>query len=179
MYCPKCSQQQVSDETSFCSRCGFPLGSVRELVVSNGVSAENEVGASEVQLSQSERGMRKGGFIMLAGFALLLIVGLLTAINDVFAVILLIPVLCFIAGFARLFYGMFLEKRTSFSKGDASEPQTSAIPAQLDSNARNPQLSPSGFIPIEDFNTQRMMAAKIVQLPSVTENTTKLLDEEA
>jgi ribosomal protein L37E len=32
MYCPKCSQQQVSEEVRFCSRCGFSLSAVRELI---------------------------------------------------------------------------------------------------------------------------------------------------
>ncbi len=32
MYCPNCSQQQISPETKFCSRCGFPLILVAEIV---------------------------------------------------------------------------------------------------------------------------------------------------
>jgi len=36
MYCPKCSQQQVSEETKFCSRCGFPLGLVSEILAHGG-----------------------------------------------------------------------------------------------------------------------------------------------
>ena len=36
MYCPRCGQQQVSEETKFCSRCGFPLGLVSELLMNGG-----------------------------------------------------------------------------------------------------------------------------------------------
>jgi hypothetical protein len=36
MHCPNCGQQQVSDETKFCSRCGFPLGLVAELLAHGG-----------------------------------------------------------------------------------------------------------------------------------------------
>lgn len=36
MYCPRCGQQQVSSETKFCSRCGFQLGLVSELLANNG-----------------------------------------------------------------------------------------------------------------------------------------------
>jgi predicted amidophosphoribosyltransferase len=32
MFCPRCSQEQVSEETKFCSRCGFPLGLVSEIL---------------------------------------------------------------------------------------------------------------------------------------------------
>ena len=36
MYCPRCSQQQVSEETKFCSRCGFPLVLVSEILAHGG-----------------------------------------------------------------------------------------------------------------------------------------------
>ena len=36
MHCPSCGQQQVSNETKFCSRCGMPLGLVSELLMHGG-----------------------------------------------------------------------------------------------------------------------------------------------
>jgi len=36
MHCPACGQQQVSNETKFCSRCGMPLGLVSELLAHGG-----------------------------------------------------------------------------------------------------------------------------------------------
>ena len=36
MYCPRCGQQQVSADTKFCSRCGFQLGLVSELLMNGG-----------------------------------------------------------------------------------------------------------------------------------------------
>ena len=36
MFCPRCSQQQVSEETKFCSRCGFPLGLISEILAHGG-----------------------------------------------------------------------------------------------------------------------------------------------
>jgi hypothetical protein len=36
MHCPSCGQQQVSNETKFCSRCGMPLTLVSEVVVHGG-----------------------------------------------------------------------------------------------------------------------------------------------
>lgn len=36
MYCPRCGQQQISNETKFCSRCGFQMGLVSELIANNG-----------------------------------------------------------------------------------------------------------------------------------------------
>jgi hypothetical protein len=37
MHCPRCGQQQVSSETKFCSRCGFQLGLVAELLQHGGI----------------------------------------------------------------------------------------------------------------------------------------------
>lgn len=36
MHCPRCGQQQVSEETKFCSRCGFQLAVVAELLQHGG-----------------------------------------------------------------------------------------------------------------------------------------------
>jgi hypothetical protein len=36
MFCPQCGQQQVSVETRFCSRCGFQLGLVSQLLAYGG-----------------------------------------------------------------------------------------------------------------------------------------------
>jgi hypothetical protein len=36
MHCPNCGQQQVSRETKFCSRCGFPLGLIAEILARGG-----------------------------------------------------------------------------------------------------------------------------------------------
>ena len=36
MHCPRCGQQQISDQTKFCSRCGFQLGIVSELLDNGG-----------------------------------------------------------------------------------------------------------------------------------------------
>jgi len=36
MFCPRCSQEQISEELKFCSRCGFPLGLVSEILAHGG-----------------------------------------------------------------------------------------------------------------------------------------------
>jgi hypothetical protein len=179
MYCPKCSQPQVSDETSFCSRCGFPLIAAKELVANGGMIAGRETQSQGIQLSQSHRGMRKGVKIMLAGFPLLLIIGFLSAINDGFAAFLLLPALCFIVGFIRLLYGTFLEKNVPLIKTDTPQQQVySAMPNQLGTNALTSELTSPKMSADEQFTTKGMKTAEIIQPPSVTENTTRLLDKE-
>jgi hypothetical protein len=37
MHCPRCGQQQISDKTKYCSRCGFQLALVAELLHHGGI----------------------------------------------------------------------------------------------------------------------------------------------
>ena len=180
MYCPKCSQQQVSDEVRFCSRCGFSLSAVRELVASSAL-VERGVEAQAEQLSRGQRGVRKGAWMMLASLALTLVVGLLARIDDDFAVFLLLPVLCFVVGFGLVLYGVFLaEKRARLVKGAASQPHgVPVMPGQIGGTAHRPELSPPRAAPVWSFTAQRAETAEMVQPPSVAEGTTRLLDEEA
>lgn len=181
MYCPKCSQQQVSDELRFCSRCGFSLSAVRELIASGSALVEHGAEAQAEQLSRSQRGVRKGAWMMLASLALALVAGLLAAIDDVFAVFLLLPVFCFVIGFALVLYGVFFaEKRTPLVKGAASQPRVAPImPGQLGTAAHRPELFQPRVVPLERLTAQRVETAEMVEPPSVTENTTRLLDEES
>jgi hypothetical protein len=36
MHCPSCGQQQISNEIKFCSRCGFPMGTVAQVLAHGG-----------------------------------------------------------------------------------------------------------------------------------------------
>ena len=118
---------------------------------------------------------------MLGSLVLALVVGLLAAIEDELAVLLLLPLLCFVIGFARVLYGAFIaERRTPALQGDASQPHNHrTLPGRLGAAARSPELSPPRVAATESFIVQRMKTAEMVQPPSVTENTTRLLDEEA
>lgn len=60
MHCPKCGQQQVLDEMRFCSRCGFALGIVTELILTGGTLPERETESFAARLSGRKRGKRFG-----------------------------------------------------------------------------------------------------------------------
>jgi hypothetical protein len=179
MYCPQCSQQQVSDEMRFCSRCGFPLSGVRQVIASGGSLVGRDIEPQGSQVSKGLRGVRKGLKIMLASLPLVFVVALLSAINDGFAVLGLIPFLCLVVGFARLLYGAFLEERTSRVKRGVSQSHvTSVLTGPPGADVRRPELSPPRVAPIQGFTVKNKKTAEVVQPPSVTENTTRLLDED-
>ena len=61
MYCPKCGQQQASEEVFFCSRCGFKLDVVRALV------AGEHDGALMTTSRPTSRDVNSGVGLMLLG----------------------------------------------------------------------------------------------------------------
>lgn len=174
MYCPKCSQQQVSEEVRFCSRCGFSLVAVRELIANGGALAQR--GAQAAQLSPSQRGVRKGARLMLASFVLSLVVGLLSAINDGIAVLLILTILTFVIGFIRVLYNVFFAEKRAGRRLKDSATQTPAAPEQLKPTSRGSELPPARA---ETLNAQRIETSQMVRPPSVAESTTRLLDGEA
>ena len=164
MNCPNCSQQQISEEMRFCSRCGFPLGGVRELIAS---------GATPVNpYYKAFRGMRQGMWWMLAAFPLIFFIAFLTAVDDDFAVFFLLPLLIFVIGFMRLLYAGFIQGRKARKKSETSSSLSSGMPAPS-------ELPPARMTPVTNFIPPKMQTSEIIQPPSVTENTTRLLDEEA
>lgn len=166
MYCPRCSQQQVSEEVRFCSRCGLPLGAVRELVAAGGEVAGRAAEVPAARPLKALKGVRRGVKLMLFSFPLALIAGILTANDDDFAFLFLLPVLFFVAGFARTIYGVFAEGRAERVE-------------QLGSAGRASELPPQRAVPVGAVAGQRLQTAEMIhQPPSVTESTTRLLEDE-
>lgn len=174
MYCPQCSQQQISDEMRFCSRCGFPLTAVKDLVSTGGeVNQEPTIQPA----TKGFKGAKQATWIMLASLWVFLIAGLLVAVDDDFAPLLIVPSLGFGFAFLRLLYAVFLEDRVRPREQPASALVASAFPGQPIASVRNRELSASPGIPIADFRSRGRGTAEVVHPPSVTENTTRLLDD--
>jgi hypothetical protein len=71
MYCPQCSQQQISDELRFCSRCGFPLEGVAKLIAAGGALPALEEEAGKSAHSPRRKGVQQGVILILVGIVLL------------------------------------------------------------------------------------------------------------
>src|SRR5687768_15161125 len=65
MYCPQCGQQQVSDVTRFCSRCGFLLEGVAVVLASGGQVPMRYLQPGSQKLSPRSKGIRQGAMLML------------------------------------------------------------------------------------------------------------------
>ena len=174
MYCPRCGQQQVSDEMKFCSRCGLPLGGLTEWVAGGGVTATNAAAKKVSTRTPRRKGIRLGAKVMFVSgvlFPVLLAISL--AVEEGGPMIL--PLTVFFAGLTIMLYSrLFREDIPSFESDLA---QTSRLAAVSEASA----LPPAANIPIHnagDFARPRVRTNELAQRPSVTEHTTKLLDQE-
>lgn len=179
MYCPQCGQEQASSEMRFCSRCGFPLGGVARLLERGGVGAvDSQPGKTGPQvrgLSPRQKGTRAGIMQMVSGFLVVPIVAILS--HNIFGweelIIPLAALITFVGGLLRIIYAKLYEDDTPELVTDAAP-----APAQFAARARVSALPPQQSVPASAYAPRRVNTAELVPPPSVTENTTRLLDED-
>jgi len=149
MFCPKCGQEQASEPVHFCSRCGFKLNTVEE-------------------------GLAKRLIVMAMYFVLTICAiigwGSITAGPGYMQVRFIITIIAAIT-FYLLFSG---DLRHVFNKlfSQNTEQKNQIAPASQES-----ALSPAHSIPVPSLGSHRVNTAEMVQPPSVTEQTTILLDK--
>lgn len=181
MYCPKCSQPQVSDEIRFCPRCGLPLKNLKDMVLADGKTKVSQSQADEDKLSPRQKGMRQGIILMLLSVILIPAYILLAALfpaNDRLVessvsdtpfekISQAILFTIFMCGLARMLYARL------FQQGVRHEAEETEV-GQLDGSS-NYALPPAQSIPISGFGTWQVNTGEVVQSPSVTEHTTNSL----
>jgi len=164
MFCPQCSQQQSSNEVRFCSRCGLPLSGVSLLLSNGGNLPGVSEGPGKPELSPRKKGYRQA-------FILIMLCFVLAPLAGAFRLFEPMPGVFFLAGLARLIYARYFEEAESNPK-----------PAQPLSGQINPGFQstylPPQSVPVNNFPPKRIDTAEIVERPSVTEHTTKLLEQE-
>jgi hypothetical protein len=182
MYCPQCGQQQASSEMRFCSRCGFPLGGVVELLAQGGVLSSGGDELREQSLSPRRRGVKQGVVMMLLGTVIVPVLGILNSYQDqttlLEVLVAVSAVIFFAGGLMRILYALLFESSAPGVKLDATASTSPTAPATLGATPRVSALPPAQSIPVPTFAPRRMNTEELAQPPSVTENTTRLLDEE-
>ncbi|HVF43588.1 MAG TPA: zinc ribbon domain-containing protein [Pyrinomonadaceae bacterium] len=169
MFCPRCGQQQISGEVRFCSRCGLSLSSVPALLA--GFEAAPPEGAPRGRRSKKRRQMRRGAKLMFLS-AVLFPVFFGIAISGDGPGPLIVPVTVFFAGLAWMLYFVL------FGEEEAQESEGARGREVLREGRAAPPLPPATFVPASGFGARSPHTADMAQPPSVTEQTTRLLDEE-
>ena len=166
MFCPKCSQQQLSEDLRYCSRCGFPLTGVALVLENDGLIP---------QLAAKDAPRRRGK-IMKESLVLTLICWMLVVLGTAtwdwggtFETVAKVGSLIFfllgLIGLLRFLYAFLFVN-------DGSATVEPAFPI----TARRTALPPAQDSPLSDY-PQRTNTREMIPRGSVTENTTRLLDE--
>ena len=170
MFCPKCGQQS-SDEVRFCPRCGFQLAGLAAFMAAN----ENAPAGAPVPvvpvITARRRGIRRGAKLMFI-CAVLLPAAALLAFEDDAPGPLLLVLTAGLAGLAWLVFSWLFNDNVVPVGKDARRKDLSAA-------GDRPALDAPQFTPAPLFNQHRANTAEIYQPPSVTENSTKLLDKDS
>lgn len=179
MYCPQCGQQQVSDNLRFCSRCGFPLEGVVQLLGSGGMLPFYAGDTGPKEMSPKRRGVRQGAILFLAGAVLVPVLGLINSFTHGPTLLdILVPlaaIVFFIGGLMRMLFAAIFEEGAKPQHAMISS-YGPPIPARLNTPA-HASLPPAPGIPASGWRP-RPSTSEIRQPSSVTENTTRLLDKD-
>ena len=177
MYCPQCGQLQTSELVRFCSRCGFLLEAVSAVLAGRGM-APRYVQPGPKVLSPRSKGVRQGALMMLSTLFVvpvlaIIIVGILDGPGELVG---LAAVTCFIGGLLRMIYALLMEDaypQVNNNQMPAYEPPASQ---QFGQPPRNVALPPASINSTSTW--RRPTTSELVHPPSVTENTTRLLDKD-
>ncbi len=174
MFCPRCGQQQPSDEVRFCARCGLSLVPHAALLAVGNDAAAVPAGFQSPRaplMTARRRGMRRGAKIMFFCAVLLPAAALLAFEGDAPGPLLLV-LTGGLAGLLWLVYSWIFNDNTVPVLSRKARKELAAAGAR-------PALGEPQFTPASVFNRQRGDTAEIYQPPSVTENTTRLLDKDS
>lgn len=180
MFCPRCGQQQLTGEVRFCSRCGFPLDVVGEILAGGGTPPSRAVRGEKH--SPRQKGIRQGTMLMSSSLVIvpfLLILGA-TIVNFPDELIPLVGGMTFMSGLLRIFYAVFYQ--------DAAAPAQHKFPppyipppstyAQLNRPERQASLPPAQTTPVSSFMSHRpATTSEMAQPPSVGDQATRLLKD--
>jgi hypothetical protein len=186
MHCPQCGQQQVSSELRFCSRCGFPLDGVTELVANGGIIPRYQPPPeTPSKVSPRRRGVQQGVALI---FVAAVLTPLFAALNSYLGFpeifIALTAIIGFIGGALRILYAAIFEEAAPKQVYLNNGQRQPAFPAYQPSSAPRPVADVNRVRPLPPqqqsapvTNWRRPDTAELHKPPSVTENTTKLLEQ--
>jgi hypothetical protein len=180
VYCPRCGQEQISSETRFCSRCGFLMTGIGEVVLTGGLNQQLQAGNVKLPTPR-KRGLKQGGAWFLLGIFLVPLLGVLSLlIHFPEEIIGLAAIVFFVGGIVRMIYALIFESGNPADKTLEEnvmqtaqkllnkKPQVNALPPQQ-------SIPANGYVPPVAGNWRD---TNDLQPTSVTDATTKLLEKE-
>lgn len=171
MYCPNCGQQQLSEEMRFCSRCGLALSGLTEWLAGGGVPAKRE-GETQIETwSPRRKGMRRAAKLMFFSGVLVPVFLVVSLIFDEGGP-MIIPIVVFFVSLVMLLYARLFSEKSAPVKEET--PQGSYLAPK----PTRASLTPPTNTPLTGVRRQQAGTNEMVERPSVTEHTTRMLDNE-
>ncbi len=180
MHCPRCGQQQISEQTKFCSRCGFQLGLVSELLLHGGALPQ----LAELNKSRGIVTRRNGvGLSLLWCLFFLLIMAPLWGIMDVDALAGASAIIGIFGGLMILVSSMLFLKKPIATYDLPTTFIPNSHPSSLYGAAGQSALPPQQSQPVSSYmppegSWRAADTDDLAHRGSVTEGTTKLLKKE-
>lgn len=180
MYCPICGQKQISEDTRFCSRCGFLLTGVSDVIANGGnlpLIPFNAIPGKKRDTLR-KKGVKKGLMIFLSGFLivpLLAIFSIALQVREPF-IVAIAAVLLGVGGVLRMIYALLFEpgEEEGASLEETVLESAKKLKGKNSANALPPQTS----IPISDYaapTAGTWRDTNDLTPSSVVENTTRQL----
>jgi hypothetical protein len=163
----------------FCARCGFPLEGAMILLGHNGMLPRYETDGEETKISPRRKGVKQGALLILIGAVLVPLLGVFSnfapfRIGMAFEFFTAAAaILCFLGGPLRMLYAALFEEGAR--PHQYVVPSTYAPPA-IPAPVRLAALPQSSATPTAGWRA-RPETGEIVQPPSVTDHTTRLLEK--
>lgn len=174
MHCPKCGQKQMSDETSFCSRCGFLLTGIAKIVANGGVVPAPPSSVTGNEGSAKRRGVKRGAFLFLLTFLVVPILTMISVALNIKPFLAITGLFLFGGGgLLRVIYALMFESGVPNPNGPAPH----ALPSGTESHTALPA---SRSVPASVYGAGSWRDTNDLQHEpgSVIDNTTKLLQKE-
>lgn len=183
MHCPRCGQQQVSNEIKFCSRCGLPLEIISEVLAHDGFLPQL------AELNQKKVYFTKKNGVIFSFFWMMFFLLIMTpffGIVDVDELAAISAVIGIFGGIMMMFASMVFLK-SSNAKTQSTQSGFTQMPNAQPNNIYQTNvnaLPPPQSQPVSSYAPPP--AAGLWKAPdtgelvpnSVTENTTKLLQKD-
>jgi hypothetical protein len=177
MHCPQCGQQQTPGEVRFCSRCGFPLGGVSELIAHGG-ALPNYNPLEAQKPSPRRKGVQQGATLIMLGIITTILFGILNNyLGTPEFLVALSAVIGFVGGPLRVLFALI------FEEGAPRHPvivQTYVPPhtgTSFGAPVHHTALPLAQAPPVPVYRPQHH-TAEMVRPASVTEGTTRLLEKD-
>lgn len=174
MYCPQCGQNQVSSDVRYCSRCGFLLTNIEQLLATGGVIPQTMTTKKKKRPKTRRDGVKQGVILMMLAT---IIVSLIGALGGEKEAAIFFSLVGHLGGLLRIIYSLLF--LPSAGETNINQPPLEAAYTPPAFNAApQPAAQLSPHVPRTSlFDTARRNTGELVTPhTSVTDHTTRLLN---